>query len=164
MKVTQALILVGILLTISSTQTTYVSDFNTLFRHGANIQYPLYNIGYRLNGTTIQLNFTTPNTVEDFDVGDDFNLVVEDIDDNAVTCTTVTGCGNGDFECVQSCPIIKSAIYRFYVWKSGGFPTNENGNSPEKMAYFQMEVTSFLTSSGGSSNSSAVITELFKAT
>ena len=165
MKIPKVLILVGILLTVSWAQTTYVYDFNTLFANKVQIQHPMYNIGYRLNGTTIQLNFTTPNTLETLDVASSkpFKVELEDIDDNTVTCTIVTGCGTGDFECVQSCPIIKSAIYRLYIWKAA-FPTGGTSNILQTMAYFQMEVTSFLTSSGGPSNSSAVITSLFKAT
>ncbi len=61
------------------------------------------------------------------------------------------------------CQVTVSGRYRFNI-TNPSTPAATDGSSPNVMQYFQFTATSYLTASGGPSNSSAVITTLIKAT
>ena len=169
MRAAHVLLMIGVLLTVSSALTTYVSDFNTLHPNGASTtQEPFYRLGYQLAGHTVQINLTTQNSVEDFHIGGGhFFIEVDDYSDNQVACTIVSGCGTLEYTCVLNCNILISKEYRLYVWRDSS-PSNNYSTPPNRaiyvLAHFQMQATSFITATGGPSNSSAAITEIFKAT
>lgn len=154
-RLTLAFVVLGLLLVACQSQTTYVYNFDTIRRFA-----PSYNLGYILSGTTIMLNLTTnANTVNfaatPFVLESDDWLSATSAPTTSIPPTTTT-CAATPTACVVTFNVGTSGIYRLNITNYLNTPL---GN---QMQLFQMQVSSYLTTSGGPSNSTATISTLLK--
>lgn len=155
-----AFLILGLLLVSSQSLTTYVYNFDTLTKYT-----PVFDLGYIMSGTSIMLNVSTSSTVLKFtDTSFIFSTGYYPYPDTVLTLNTST-CGVGG---VVSCTVVYNVVISGPYKISLNFtnyastPSLTAGTSPNQMQLFQMTVTSYLTLSGGPSNSSAAINTLLK--
>ena len=65
---------------------------------------------------------------------------------------------------VYTCPTLPASDYYLLRISRPNSPSDDTGNTPLPLEYFQLTATSYLTASGGPYNSSAIISTLVKAT
>jgi len=174
----RAIILVGLLcllVGLSQAQTEFVYNFDNIRRLNS------YKLGWINNGTTVMFNFTTqgtsgtPLTFANLRAASGANFLETDSQSGIsaasatpgtgsdVVCVDISGCTSADTTCVRSCDIISSNFYRFNVDTANVPTTNANPQvQNEDVRNYLFDVTSFSTVSGGPSNSSAVISSLYK--
>jgi hypothetical protein len=152
------LALLGLLLTTTQSITTFQYSFNTISRYT-----PSYSLGYIVSSYSLMVNVSTPGTGADSFTISQLTVAVET--DNwpatSVTCTPANITTN--VSTIYVCPILVSGRYRVNFTKASS-PADLAGSSPNVMQYFQFIVSSYLTVTGGPSNSTAVVTTLVKAT
>lgn len=149
-RLTLAFVVLGLLLVACQSQTTYVYNFDTIRRFK-----PSYNLGYILSGTTIMLNLTTNANTVNF-AATPFVLEGDNWPVTTSVAPTTTTCAATPTACVVTFDVATSGIYRLNITNYANTPL---GN---QMQLFQMQVSSYLTTSGGPSNSSATISTLLK--
>lgn len=108
------------------------------------------------------LNISTDPTVIKFG-STPFILTTGDFPNpETVTTQTSTTCGAASTSCTVNFDITVSGVYRLKLKGFANTPALTDGTAPNQMQIFQVTVTSYLTSSGGPSNSSAVVSTILK--
>ena len=150
--------LVCLLLGTANAVTHYTWNYN---RVGANpsigTQRPFYDLGYIYQDNTIEVNLTVPGTTAP---GlNDLAVTIHDKNDNANLPTAVGTCVAADVACTFTFALTQGGNYYAIIRSQN----NEPLNTPA-VKLFYLEISYYLTSSGGPTNSSAVIYPLRKST
>lgn len=153
-RITTLALLLAVLLVASHTQTTYVYNFDSIRRN-----IPSYNLGYILSGYTVRLDLSTQGSANDFAAAT-FTLQADSLTGTTIASTSNT-CSPGVYNCIITYDVSASQNYRLNITLPNT-PSTAAGLSPNQMQIFQMTASSYLTSSGGPSNSSATVNTLLK--
>ena len=160
MKTIAVIALLCLLLGTAHSLTNYQYNFNTLTSN-----FPYYDLGYIYSGTTIQVKISIPGATN-FDISDiDVTLFPEGNTGGALTPVSI------DPATITAADLLVTYTFEIttgdsYILTlvSTGFPATNNGATVQAFKYFYLHVTSFLTSSGGPSDPSTVVTTLYKST
>ena len=143
--------------------THYTYNYNTVANIGTNVPY--YNLGYLYAGNTLMINLTVPGTANNDLTANGFTITISDRAATPVTATLTCTAVTTATTCSVEHNITTSQNY-FITFVEASQPANDDGTyTPSKyFKLFYLDITSYLTTSGGPGNSSAVITTLKKST
>jgi len=152
-------VIASILISAAHSQTsTFQYYFNTIDRY-----IPTYSVGYIPAGFSLMVNFTTYLDLSTrFLTVSNLNLAVE-TDSFPFTALTCTLTSLSPSSCYYTCPVTIAANYTVKL-ASDNMPSDSIGANPYVLQTFQLQVSSFLTNSGGTFDSSSIISTLVKAT